>query len=152
MYRIRRAEPANDLNYLIDIDTKAFDRAWFAETWEQALTNNIVLVNTFWSTPVGFAVLRCHETYAQIVKFAVKSNHQRKGLGSNLIDAAFRFAALKRCRQVQTIVPEPWLFADDHRIARFLQHNRLTAQKPFLRNAFTIGGEVMDGVRFVYPE
>lgn len=152
MYKIRRAERENDLNYLIDIDTKSFEFAWFAERWEQALTNNVVLVNTHWSTPVGFVVLRFHETYAQIVKFAVKPNHRQRGLASNLIDAAYRCAGLKRVRQVQCIVPEPWLFAEDNKLARFLQHNRLIAKPPYIRNAFTLGGETMDGVRFVFPE
>lgn len=154
MYKIRRAERENDLNYLIDIDTKSFEFAWFSERWEQVLVNNVVLVNTHWSTPVGFVVLRFHETYAQIVKFAVKPNHRKRGLASNLIDAAYRCTALKRCRQVQCMVPEPWLFADDQPspLSRFLKRNQLIAKPPFIRNAFTFGGETMDGVRFVYPD
>lgn len=122
MYRRQRQLRRADIDYLVKIDQDCFEKPWRLEHWEQALRTDSVMVATFWGTPVGYILWRGDT----VVRFAVKRNHRRKGLATNLFNALKQ----KGLSEINALVPEGRLYADGCAVAKFLMFNVFIARAP----------------------
>jgi GNAT superfamily N-acetyltransferase len=124
MYETRHAGP-DDFRWVLDIDFKSFHEPWIPAEWQSPDLS--VGIATCTSTPIGFSAFVLREKkgvkFADLYKIAVKREHRRKGLATQLLNDIVKCAGFTGARYIQTVVPEhlcvpdtvidvtPWLAA-----------------------------------------
>ncbi len=137
--------------YLVDIDAKCSDQPWCYDQWVKGSDHFTGSVVTFYGTPVGFAMFKRIGEYVEMVKFAVKPQYRRQGLGTYLMKGCHKFATDMGCHTIFVVLPETMFREppEDHDPAiPFLLSQDFKAVRPLIRDCFNSDGNSIAGVKF----
>ena len=148
-----RASESKDAHYLLDIDIKCFDYAWFPSDWRIVAKHCVACMATWNETPIGMAVFgKNSDGDVQVVKVAVKPAYRNRGIATGLLRNCVLYARELHAPRLLILVPESWLRpGEPGDISGWLVNLGFRATKPLLRNQFTFYGQSEDGVLFSLP-
>ncbi len=147
-----------DKGLLHDIDLKCFDDVWSSEYWLYWLlddTKTVFLVRDGHDgLPVGMAVCVFNKDGIVIEKLGVKGPYRRQGVSRMLLDAV-RSMQVKYESDVPIYlaIPETWMYdgysGHPNGLTDWVSRVGLKAERKLLPGYFWVGGESLDGIRFV---
>jgi len=154
MIRVHTANQ-RDINAMFEVDLRAYDYPLSYLDIKDLLMSKehfCVISADDKHNVTGFAVFKKYAAmgYLEIVRIGVMPKRRHEGIGKALLQAGDDYASDNRLHEMFVVVPETkCLPGDPDDVSRWLKWSGFKAVTPLLRDAFTMYGSPVDGIKFV---